>query len=89
MSLATGFVPPCIPTRAYEVPAGPDWVMTGTDGYVSVITAFGGNQIIIAYAVNGQPLGCEGPAQTVAPGDKAGGRFVHNIATITVKDASN
>jgi hypothetical protein len=70
-------------------------VVTGTDGYVSVFTAgeidpgFGGNQIIIAYAVNGQPLGCEGPAQTVAPGDKAGGRFVHNIATIIVKDGSN
>jgi bifunctional non-homologous end joining protein LigD len=23
---ANGFVPPCIPTRAYKVPAGPDWV---------------------------------------------------------------
>jgi ATP-dependent DNA ligase len=26
MPLATGFVPPCIPTRAYRVPSGPDWV---------------------------------------------------------------
>jgi bifunctional non-homologous end joining protein LigD len=26
MSLATGFVPPCIPTRAPKPPAGPDWV---------------------------------------------------------------
>jgi bifunctional non-homologous end joining protein LigD len=26
MPLATGFVPPCIPTRAYKVPVGPDWV---------------------------------------------------------------
>jgi bifunctional non-homologous end joining protein LigD len=24
--LATGFVPPCIPTRAAKPPAGPDWV---------------------------------------------------------------
>jgi ATP-dependent DNA ligase len=23
---ANGFVPPCIPTRAYKVPAGPGWV---------------------------------------------------------------
>jgi ATP-dependent DNA ligase len=21
-----GYIPPCIPTRAYKVPAGPDWV---------------------------------------------------------------
>ena len=49
---------------------------------------FGGNQVLIAYLVNGAPLGSEGPAQIVAPGDKAGGRFVHNIATIEVKDGS-
>jgi hypothetical protein len=65
--------------------------VTGTDGYVAVFTAgeidpgFGGNQILVAYLVNGQPLGAEGPAQIVAPGDKAGGRFVHNIATIIVE----
>jgi len=69
-------------------------IVTGTDGYVAVFTAgeidpgFGGNQILVAYAVNGQPLGSEGPAQIVAPGDKAGGRFVHNIATIIVEDES-
>jgi hypothetical protein len=70
-------------------------IVTGTDGYVTVFTAgeldpgFGGNQILVAYAMNGQPLGCEGPAQIVAPGDKAGGRFVHNIATINIEDQSN
>jgi DMSO/TMAO reductase YedYZ molybdopterin-dependent catalytic subunit len=69
-------------------------IVTGTDGYVAVFTAgeidpfFGGNQILLAYAVNGQALGCGGPAQIVAPGDKAGGRFVHNIATIIVEDES-
>jgi ATP-dependent DNA ligase len=26
MPLAPGFVPPCIPTRTAEPPAGPDWV---------------------------------------------------------------
>jgi hypothetical protein len=26
MPLATGFVPLCIPTRAYKVPSGPGWV---------------------------------------------------------------
>jgi hypothetical protein len=68
-------------------------IVTGTDGYVSVFTAgeidpgFGGDQMLVAYEDNGQPLGSEGPAQIVAPGDKAGGRFVHNIASIIVKDA--
>jgi hypothetical protein len=67
-------------------------VVTGTDGYVSVFTvgeidpAFGGNQILVAYKEDGQLLGSEGPAQIVAPGDKAGGRFVHNIASIIVLD---
>jgi hypothetical protein len=23
---ANGFIPPCIPTRAFKVPAGPDWI---------------------------------------------------------------
>jgi hypothetical protein len=69
-------------------------VVTGTDGYVSVFTAgeidpgFGGNQIIVAYEDNGQQLGCDGPAQIVAPGDKAGGRFVHNIASILVLEGT-
>jgi hypothetical protein len=38
--------------------------------------------------VDGQPLGTDGPAEIVAPGDKAGGRFVHNIATIEVRDGT-
>jgi DMSO/TMAO reductase YedYZ molybdopterin-dependent catalytic subunit len=69
-------------------------VVTGTDGYVAVFTAgeidpgFGGNQVLVAYDLNGESLGSEGPAQVVAPGDKAGGRFVHNIASIVVKDGS-
>jgi hypothetical protein len=69
-------------------------VVTGTDGYVAVFTAgeiapnFGGNQVLVAYKEDGQPLGSEGPVQIVAPGDKAGGRFVHNVATIEVKDGS-
>jgi ATP-dependent DNA ligase len=31
---ADGFIPPCIPTRAYKVPAGPHWVQEiKHDGY--------------------------------------------------------
>jgi len=69
-------------------------VVTGTDGYVAVFTAgeiapnFGGNQVLVVYEVDGQPLGTDGPAEIVAPGDKAGGRFVHNIATIEVRDGT-
>jgi hypothetical protein len=69
-------------------------VVTGTDGYVAVFTAgeiapnFGGNQVLVVYEVDGEPLGADGLAEIVAPGDKAGGRFVHNIATIEVRDGS-
>jgi hypothetical protein len=43
---------------------------------------------MLAYAVNGQSLGSGGLAQIIAPGDKAGGRFVFIIDKIEVKDAS-
>jgi bifunctional non-homologous end joining protein LigD len=39
---ADGFVPPCIPTRAYKVPAGPDWVHEiKHDGYRLQVAANG------------------------------------------------
>lgn len=69
-------------------------IVTGTDCYQSVFGAgeidpfFGGNQIMVAYATGGQSLGSAGFARIVAPGDKAGGRFVSNIATIEVRDAT-
>jgi len=70
-------------------------VVSGTDCYTAVFGAgeidpfFGGSQVIVAYASNGQPLGADGFAQIVVPGDKAGGRFVFNIAKIEVLDASH
>jgi ATP-dependent DNA ligase len=34
MPLATGFVPPCVPTLAYRLPSGPDWIHeVKHDGY--------------------------------------------------------
>jgi bifunctional non-homologous end joining protein LigD len=34
MPLASGFIPPCVPTRAAQPPAGPDWVHeVKHDGY--------------------------------------------------------
>ena len=66
--------------------------MTGTDCCRSVFGAgefapfFGGSQIMVAYATGGQSLGDDGFARIVVPGDKAGGRFVSNIASIEVRD---
>ena len=68
-------------------------IVTGSDGYQAVFGAgeiapnFGGDQIMVAYEVNGQPLGSAGLARIVAPGDKQGGRFVSSIVKIEVKTA--
>jgi hypothetical protein len=43
---------------------------------------------MIAYATGGQSLGNDGFARIAVPGDKAGGRFVSNIARIEVRDAT-
>jgi len=70
-------------------------IATGTDCYQSVFGAgefdpfFGGSQIMVAYATGGQSLGSAGFARIMVPGDKAGGRFVSNIANIDVEDASS
>jgi hypothetical protein len=69
-------------------------IVTGTDCYQAVFGAgefdpfFGGSQIMIAYATGGQSLGDDGFARIVVPGDKAGGRFVSNIASVEVHDAT-
>jgi hypothetical protein len=69
-------------------------IVTGTDCYQSVFGAgefdpfFGGSQIMVAYATGGQSLGNDGFARIVVPGDKAGGRFVSNIAKIEIRDAT-
>ena len=68
-------------------------IVTGTDCYQSVFGAgeidpfFGGSQIMVAYETGGQSLGENGFARIVVPGDKAGGRFVSNIAEIKVREA--
>jgi hypothetical protein len=70
-------------------------IVTGTDCYQSVFGAseidpfFGGSQIMVAYETGGQSLGSDGFARIVVPGDKAGGRFVSNIAYIEVRDPTD
>ncbi|WP_374306447.1 molybdopterin-dependent oxidoreductase [Methylocella sp.] len=69
-------------------------VVIGSDNYQAVFGAgelsprFGGNQVIIAYEQDGQPLGDDGFAKLVSPVDIAGGRFVSNISSIIVRDSS-
>lgn len=65
--------------------------VTGSDGYQVVFSVgeldpmFGGEQVIAAYAQNGQPItGTSGFAQVVVPGDKAGGRYVFSVVDIRV-----
>lgn len=67
-------------------------VATGSDGYQVVLSLaelspdFGGQQVLVAYAQNGQPLdaGSGGFARLIVPGDKAGGRNVSNLVSIKV-----
>ena len=67
-------------------------IVTGSDCYQAVFGVgeldplFGGSQVMVAYAVGGQSLGPAGFARIVAPGDKAGGRFVSNIVNIDVEN---
>jgi hypothetical protein len=62
-------------------------IVTGSDGYETVFGAgeidpeFGGHQIMVAYAKDGQALGPDRYPLIVAPG----GRFVSNIIKIEVR----
>jgi hypothetical protein len=62
--------------------------LTASDGYIVVTSAgeispdFGGKAAIIAYERDGKPLG---GFQLVMPGDKRGGRNIHDIATIEIE----
>jgi DMSO/TMAO reductase YedYZ molybdopterin-dependent catalytic subunit len=67
-------------------------VVTSSDGYATVLSAaeidpeFGGEQAIIAYAKDGQPLTDKrGFARLILPADKSAGRAISGVATITVR----
>ena len=68
---------------------------TGSDGYEAIFSLgeldpmFGGTGLpdLIAYAVNGGPLGTDGFARVVVPGDDFGGRYVSNLVSLEVIDA--
>ena len=63
-------------------------IVTGSDGY-AVAVAFGefdpefeGKQVLLAYERDGKPVES---LQLVMPGDKRGGRYIHDIVHIEVK----
>ncbi len=69
-------------------------LVTGTDGYSVAISLgeisprFAGKKIIVAYEEDGKPLPeADGFVRLIVPGDTLAGRYVSNIATITVKSA--
>ena len=70
-------------------------VATGSDGYAAAFSGgeldprFGGGRapILVGTAQDGQPLGADGFARTVVPGDAIGGRYVRNLAQLDVVQA--
>lgn len=69
---------------------------TGSDGYEATFSLgeldprFGGGGAadLVAYAQDGRPLGTDGFARLVVPGDLAGGRYVSNLVSLQVLDAT-
>ena len=65
---------------------------TGSDGYQAILSLgeldpmFGGagSPDLIAYMEDGAPLGSDGFARIVVPGDQAGGRYVSNLVSLQV-----
>ena len=68
---------------------------TGSDGYQvsfalgELSPSFGDAPILVAYSdTGGQLFGSAGFARVVVPGDSAGGRYVSNLASLTVFDGT-
>lgn len=65
-------------------------VATGSDGYKALVSlgeidpGFGNRGALVAYSVNGAPLGANGVARLVVAGDTKLGRSVSNLAAIEV-----
>ena len=68
-------------------------VLTGQDGYTAVLALgelspeFEGKPVIVALRMDGRPLD-PGHLRVVVPGDKRGGRGVHDLARIGVATAA-
>lgn len=67
-------------------------VVTGSDGYAVALSVaevdakFGGDRALIAYALDGKVLDHRrGPFRLIVPTDKAAGRAVSDVVSITVR----
>lgn len=66
-------------------------LLTGQDGYTALLALgeiapeFGDRPVIVADRMDGQPLGPE-HRRVVVPGDKRGGRGVHDLVRVGVVD---
>jgi len=70
-------------------------VVTGSDGYQVTLSVgellpdYGAKPVLLAWIRNGQPLDSgHGMAQLLVPGDRRGGRSVHNVARIEFRAPS-
>jgi hypothetical protein len=65
---------------------------TGSDGYEAIFSLgeldpmFGGTGMpdLVAYLQDGVPIGADGFARAVVPGDNFGGRYVSNLISLQV-----
>ena len=68
-------------------------VATGSDGYQAVFSlseidpAMGERKVLVAYEIDGTPLGRSGMARLVVTGDKKRSRAVANLAALEVRSA--
>jgi len=68
-------------------------VAIGSDGYQAVFSlseidpSIGDRQVLVAYELDGAPLGRSGMARLVVPGDKKRGRAVANVVALEVRSA--
>lgn len=69
-------------------------LVTGTDGYsvavswAEIAPRFAAKRVLVAYEEDGKALpSADGFVRLIVPGDRFAGRYVSNIATITVKNA--
>ncbi|HMN84047.1 MAG TPA: hypothetical protein PKA20_29540 [Burkholderiaceae bacterium] len=65
-------------------------VATGSDGYKAVVSVaeidpgFGNQPDLIAYSINGAPVGANGFARLVVPNDVRAGRWVSNLIGLEI-----
>jgi DMSO/TMAO reductase YedYZ molybdopterin-dependent catalytic subunit len=67
------------------------YLVTGDDGYAVSLSEgeldpnFEGKSVLLAYEKDGKPLDSASGIRLVVPGDKHGGRAVHNVVRIDVQ----